>query len=127
LADDLRRALEALQLTGSRRGLAAGPELILDEGGVRVEVEDTAAAEDDDDEFEEGRWVGTDREWGEEEPLGGPDIWVAPTQSAPSLSFGAAFGAGVGVGGGGLGGGLGGPLTPSGRIMPTARPPQQTE
>ncbi|KAL7422949.1 hypothetical protein Q5752_002247 [Cryptotrichosporon argae] len=44
LADDLRRALERLQLNGRRRA-NGGPEVILDEGGVRVEVEDTAADE----------------------------------------------------------------------------------
>jgi hypothetical protein len=120
LADDLRHALEALQLAGSR-GRAAGPEVILDGGGVRVEVEDH--------DHETQEWS-DDREWGEEEvQSGGPGIWDAPTQSGgegqmPSFSFGGVetFG-----GGGGLGGLGRGPLTPSGRIAPTARPPMATD
>jgi hypothetical protein len=93
LADDLKRALEALQLQALGRD-RAGPEVILDEGGVRVEVEDTDTGE------------AVDREWGEEYVVGGgADMWEAPKQH------------------GGLGGLAGGGYTPAGRIMPTARPP----
>jgi len=114
LADDLRRALEALQLTGL--GRRAGPEVILVEGGVRVEVEDT-----DRPDAEEGRWYERDdREWGTEEvQSGGSGIWSMNTQSQPTLAF-------DDLGGGG-GGGVRGPLTPSGRIMPTARPPMPSD
>lgn len=38
LAEDLQKALERIQLNGRRRG---SKEVILEEGGVRVEVEDT--------------------------------------------------------------------------------------
>lgn len=97
MADDLRRALEALQLADKGRG---GRELILEEGGVRVEVEDTTV---DGDKLRFTRW-------GEEVPEDRPGLWDAPKQtitpvpaSLPSLGLGA--------------------FTPSGRILPTARPP----
>ena len=51
LAEDLQRALERLQLNGHRR--AGSREVILDEGGVRVEVEDTSQPFDGGDEVEE--------------------------------------------------------------------------
>lgn len=114
LADDLRRALEALSLNGGRRG--EGPEVILEEGGVRVEVEDTSKERLE----EEG--------WGEETvQFGGAGMWDAPTQEGGEPGGGRMGGGlgglgGGGLGGGGLGGGLGG-YTPSGRILPTARPP----
>lgn len=62
LADDLQRALERIQLNGKRRGSKG---IILEEGGVRVEVEDTELGEskgrnwDDDVEEDvdnEGTW-----------------------------------------------------------------------
>lgn len=112
LADDLRSALEALQLAGSRRG-GSGPEVIIDGGGVRVEVEDHDG---------EKEWYDDDREWGQEEvQTGGPEIWAPPTQTQsptkPSFSFPGVDGAALGRG----------PLTPSGRIQPTARPPMPTD
>lgn len=111
LADDLRRALESLQIAAS-----GGKEVLVDEGGVRVEVEDTSAPK------KRERWEGEEDEYAVEEPWGGPGIWEAPSQARGD--------------GGGLGGGLGGAgappalslgevLSPSGkiRIVPTARPP----
>ncbi|BEI85576.1 hypothetical protein CcaverHIS002_0509770 [Cutaneotrichosporon cavernicola] len=93
LADDLKRALEALQLQALGRDHGAGPEVILDVGGVRVEVEDMDTANQE-------------CEWGEEYIVaGGADMWEAPRQH------------------GGPGGLAGGGFTPAGRILPTARPP----
>ena len=68
LAEDLQRALEALQLNGRRRSGGAGKEVILEEGGVRVEVEDTSQVKVEDYE-------------GVEEVLkGGQGSWMAPSQ-----------------------------------------------
>lgn len=50
LADDLQKALERIQLNGRRRG---SKEVILEEGGVRVEVEDTSTDERGDVGVEE--------------------------------------------------------------------------
>lgn len=47
LADDLQKALERIQLNGKRRG---SKEIILEEGGVRVEVEDTEVQGDAEEE-----------------------------------------------------------------------------
>lgn len=114
LADDLRRALEALQLSSRRRG--TGPELILDEGGVRVEVEDA-------DTKPEAEETHVDREWGEEEVQGaGPGIWRVPSQESTTPRYDI-----NGVVRGQALGGPASPLTPSGRIMPTARPPMPGE
>lgn len=41
LAEDLQRALESLALNGSKHRRRGSKEVILEEGGVRVEVEDT--------------------------------------------------------------------------------------
>ncbi len=67
LAEDLQRALERLQLNGRRRG---GKEVILEEGGVRVEVEDTTKPED-----EVGIWDEVEERVG-----GGEGAWKAPSQ-----------------------------------------------
>jgi hypothetical protein len=99
LAEDLQRALEALALNGLKRGRRGSKEVILEEGGVRVEVEDTSAprlGEDgpmEQDEIEERLEGGHGR-----------GIWEMP----------------------GAQGGLSSALaTPSGRMkmIPTARPP----
>ncbi|KAL1409741.1 hypothetical protein Q8F55_003738 [Vanrija albida] len=119
LADDLRRALESLQISA-----AGGREVLVDEGGVRVEVEDTSAGP------RRERWEGEEEEYGVEEPWGGPGIWEAPSQ-ARGDGGGGGGGAGLGGGGAGLGAAplpalsLGEVLSPSGkvRIVPTARPP----
>lgn len=60
LADDLQKALERIQLNGRRRG---SKEIILEEGGVRVEVEDTEERTDE----------------GVEETVAG-DVWKIPGQ-----------------------------------------------
>ena len=101
LADDLQRALESLLLNGSGgshgHGRKSSREIILDEGGVRVQVEDTDMQEDE----------AADQEWGVEERLSigvGASAWEMPVQT-PSLSAAG---------------------TPSGktRIIPTAMPPR---
>lgn len=68
LADDLRRALEALQLGHGGHGREVVHH---GEGGVRVEVEDTTR-----DEI--GRKEGLE-EWGVEEPQG-RGVWAPPSQ-----------------------------------------------
>ncbi|KLT44922.1 Calcipressin [Cutaneotrichosporon oleaginosum] len=98
LADDLKRALESLQLQAKGRDRGTGPEVIIDGGGVRVEVEDTDTAETEVPE------------WGEEYIVaGGADMWEAPHQHGGLRGLGA------------------GGYTPAGRIMPTARPPVDGE
>ncbi|ORY35844.1 Calcipressin-domain-containing protein [Naematelia encephala] len=116
LANDLQRALEALQLNGSRRGRSA-KEVILDEGGMRVEVEDTSQLErtsqQGEEQEEEGAGGGggegeehIQQEWhGVEEIIQrGHGAWTSPSQER------------------GIGSALG---TPSGKIkiIPTAMPP----
>lgn len=77
--------------------------MILDEGGVRVEVEDTSV--------EQGVSVSS-HEWPEVEERidGGHEVWNLPSQEGPELDVASS---------------LRGQLTPSSkaRIMPTARPP----
>ncbi|WVW80998.1 hypothetical protein I302_102989 [Kwoniella bestiolae CBS 10118] len=109
LAEDLQRALEALALNGQGRQ-KGGKEVILDEGGVRVEVEDTTKQEENEDKWEmdvEERLDGN----------AGGDIWNSPSQSSFGLP-------GQQNSLGGLGG-LSGSGTPMGKvkIAPTARPP----
>ena len=103
LAEDLQRALEALSLTAKYRGRRGSKEVILDEGGVRVEVEDctmpTVQADSEGEEMDDMGEVG--ERW-----QGGEGAWDMPGQAGGSL------------------GGLGG-FTPGGRIRiaPTACPP----
>ncbi|WRT70556.1 uncharacterized protein IL334_007554 [Kwoniella shivajii] len=119
LAEDLQRALESLQLNGSfgKKGNGA-KETILDEGGVRVEVEDTTKQDDVAGE-ESTRWD-QDIEEIIDTSHGGQSIWNEPNQIhghghghghfTPSLNNS---------------GSLSGMGTPSGKIKiaPTARPP----
>ncbi|WVR08482.1 hypothetical protein IAU60_005537 [Kwoniella sp. DSM 27419] len=116
LAEDLQRALEALQLNsgGGQRG---GKEVILEEGGVRVEVEDTDKTSEED----------TQDGWGhdvEEHISGSSGVWASPSQ-AHGTGFDRGAGAGVGGPLAGLGG-LSGSGTPMGKvkIVPTAMPPR---
>ncbi|WVF67965.1 hypothetical protein IAT40_002727 [Kwoniella sp. CBS 6097] len=142
LAEDLQRALEALQLNGAggsrHRG---GKEIILEEGGVRVEVEDTERIVQDGASDAEGDTGGVDGGGGgwydvEERLEAGtsPSAWGVPSQShntgsglGHSRNGSGGFG-GLSGGIGGLGGlgGLSGSGTPSGRvrIIPTAMPPR---
>ncbi|KAK6906777.1 calcineurin-binding protein [Kwoniella mangroviensis CBS 10435] len=115
LAEDLQRALEALALNGAGGRQKGGKEVILDEGGVRVEVEDTTKQSDADEGVDE-RW-----EMDVEERLDistSHDIWNSPSQSNFATTVGGPSGLG------GLGG-LSGSGTPMGKvkIAPTARPP----
>ena len=76
--------------------------MILEEGGVRVEVEDcsiTIGQGDDDDDGDEGQGEARERTWSREERIiGGPSMWAPPSQEG----------------------------TPAGRvrIAPTAMPPR---
>lgn len=106
LAEDLQRALEALQLNGGggsrRRG---SKEIILDEGGVKVLVEDTTREDQEEDMDVEERLDST---------LGN-DAWSLPSQNNNN---------GIAIAGLGSLGGT--PLgTPGYRMKPapTARPP----
>ncbi|WWD20575.1 hypothetical protein CI109_105051 [Kwoniella shandongensis] len=107
LAEDLQRALEALQLNGGKKG---GKEVILEEGGVRVEVEDlTVAIQPDDSNEGEDRWEV--REMIDESSaggIGGAGVWGLPSQSN-----------GIGSGYTSL---MGTPGFKT-KIAPTARPP----
>ena len=108
LASDLQKALESLQLNGRRRG---SREIILDEGGVRVEVEDTSFQPEQES-----------TQWDVEEKFdGGQGTWDIPSQNGidpPGSRF--EFGGDMTDQSGALGG-----ITPNGkiRIAPTARPP----
>lgn len=86
LADDLQRALEALRLSGRRRG--GGKQVILDEGGVRVEVEDTSEPEDVVEADVEEKLDGGMGAWkvpSQDVALGTPSgrIRIAPTAMPP--------------------------------------------
>ncbi|ORX41137.1 Calcipressin-domain-containing protein [Kockovaella imperatae] len=99
LAEDLQRALEALQLKGKHRRRGS-KEVILEEGGVRVEVEDCTLPKDDGTGSEDGRRTPVDGSWSTEERVtGGASLWAPPSQDS----------------------------TPAGRvrIVPTAMPPRQ--
>jgi calcipressin-2 len=95
LAEDLQRALQSLALNGIKRGRRGSKEVILDEGGVRVEVEDTTAQDTGGN-----RWDADVEERLESGEMG---AWEMPNQSRGGSALG----------------------TPSGkmRMMPTARPP----
>ncbi|WVQ95525.1 hypothetical protein IAU59_002622 [Kwoniella sp. CBS 9459] len=144
LAEDLQRALEALQLNGGGAAGSrnrSGKEVILEEGGVRVEVEDTerVAQESFDDEGQEsggGGWYDVEERL---EAGTSPSAWGMPSQSNGTRGSGSESGFGFGSGhsrsdsagsgsGGlaGLGGLISGSGTPSGRIkiIPTAMPPR---
>ena len=99
LAEDLQRALESLQLNGTEKGRRGSKEVILEEGGVRVEVEDTTKINVD----EEDDWHGH-----EERIQGDQGAWMTPNQDG-HVSMGMASGLG----------------TPMGKMkmLPTARPP----
>ncbi|WWC92151.1 uncharacterized protein L201_007105 [Kwoniella dendrophila CBS 6074] len=122
LAEDLQRALESLQLNGGyHKNMKNGKEVILDEGGVRVEVEDTTK--------QENNQQGTDDKWDidiEEtlDPNMNHDIWNSPSQQNIQNQLPSIAGGGLGSLGG-LGGSFSGSNTPSGKIKiaPTARPP----
>lgn len=125
LAEDLQKALEGLLLNGPNFGTGGGKgrhtrtgskEVILDEGGVRVEVEDCTGSSDLSHEAE-GAQGGGDG-WDIEEELqgqGGEGAWKMPSQlsgvSTPTLGMGT--GTGLGTPGDGS----------KARIIPTARPP----
>jgi len=98
LAEDLQRALEAIQLNGGRRG--AGKQVIFESDGVRVEVEDCTVSQDAEDGQLE--WEGVE-ESVETDPNG--EAWRAPSQAY------------------GFAGSMTG--TPSGKMkmIPTAMPP----
>ena len=101
LAEDLQRALEALQLNGRRRG---GKEVILEtNNGVRVEVEDCTAEEESKDGGRE--WTGTEEAIEDDQH----EVWRAPSQ---------ARGSGSAPGTPGLGG-----VPGKAKMIPTARPP----
>jgi hypothetical protein len=105
LAEDLQRALESLALNGSKHRRRGSKEVILEEGGVRVEVEDTTmadvAGEHDDEAMDDEGY----REV-EERLQGGTGLgaWEMPGQSRGGSAAG----------------------TPMGKmkIIPTAMPPR---
>ncbi|KIR35829.1 calcineurin-binding protein [Cryptococcus deuterogattii MMRL2647] len=92
LPEDLQRALETLELNSGNRA-DDGKVIVLDEGGVRVQVEDTTKQE---------RYGGEDCDM-EERLESGTGAWNLPSQSSQSGSMGTP---GYGV-----------------RIIPTAMPP----
>lgn len=92
LPEDLQRALETLELNSGNK-TDDGKEIILDEGGVRVQVEDTTKQE---------RYGGEDCDM-EERLEAGTGAWNLPGQSGQSRTMGTP---GYGV-----------------RIIPTAMPP----
>ncbi|KAK8850401.1 hypothetical protein IAR55_004319 [Kwoniella newhampshirensis] len=102
LAEDLQRALTALQLNGGKKG---GKEIILEEGGVRVEVEDLTEQPDD-----HTKWDLEVEERIDESNAGGfgGGVWGLPSQIN------------------GVGSKLGSAMSTPGfktKIAPTARPP----
>lgn len=82
LAEDLQRALESLALNGSKHRRRGSKEVILEEGGVRVEVEDTTMAEAGGDHGGDGMDDDGDRDV-EERLEGGMGLgaWEMPGQS----------------------------------------------
>ncbi len=110
LAEDLARALQAIQLNGRRRN--GGKEVIFEGEGVRVEVEDCTVPEEQMD-VDGLHWAGVE-EAVETNQHG--EVWEVPSQIRGNGTLGATHTPGLG----GLGAG-----TPGGRIRvaPTAMPP----
>lgn len=115
LAEDLQRALESLALNGLKRGRRGSKEVILEEGGVRVEVEDTSVPNVEDmDVDKEGDYGASasgaedETSWDVEERLegqgSGMGVWEVPGMR------------------GGSGSALGTPMGKM-KMIPTARPP----
>ena len=74
LADDLARALEAVQVNGRHRRMGS-KEIILEEGGMRVEVED--CTNPNDDQAEPKEWEGV-----EEMVMDNEELWRLPGQDS---------------------------------------------
>ncbi|WWC72437.1 uncharacterized protein I206_106399 [Kwoniella pini CBS 10737] len=126
LAEDLQRALESLQLNGINRK-KGGKEIILSEGPITVQVEDTTKlieqGDDDQEEEEEEEDYSSDK-WEIKEKLDNninKEIWNIPNQG----NFSSIQSIDKQIDLGGLNGFISGSNTPSGKIKiaPTARPP----
>lgn len=134
LADDLQRALEYLQLNGNGRRGSVGREVILEEGGVRVEVEDTDVSASLGGEREgdgeggggqghEDMDLDVDGEVEEHVQGGGGEIWRTPGISTPTTAKGTGKPAPTGMPPLGLHSAAGTIGETKTRIMPTPRPP----